>query len=170
MAILKVLQIPNPLLRNKTKPVEKVDDSVRKFMDDLKETCDDENGAGLAATQVGDTRSIIVVMCDEDNPDKCYYMANPEITWKSEEEIDSDEACLSVKGVRNTIKRHAEVKVRYLDYNNEMRSGHFKGKMSRCLQHEIDHLDGVLYIDHLSPLKRKVLMKKYNKFALTETE
>jgi len=166
MSVLKVLQIPNPLLRNKTKSVQKVDNTIRKLMDDLKETCDFEEGAGLAATQVGSSHSVIVVMCDNENPDMCYYMANPSITWRSNEIINSEEGCLSVPGVRHTVKRNAEIKVSYLDYNNELRTGHFKGKMSRCIQHEVDHLNGILYIDHLSPLKRNMVMKKYNKFVL----
>ncbi len=163
MTVLKILNIPNPRLRNKAILVKKVDDEIRKFMDDLKETCKFHDGVGLASIQVGDPRSIIFINFDEESPGHCYYMANPRITWKSDKMIESKEGCLSVPDVFNTIMRHAEIKIDYLDYNNEMRSAHFKENMSRYIQHEVDHLEGILYIDHLSLLKRKILMKKYSK-------
>ncbi len=163
MAVLKILTYPDPRLRNKAKPIEKVDDSVRKLMDDMLETMYKDDAAGLASIQVGDERSVVVMHTDKDDPNAPYCMANLTFLSKSEEEVEMYDACMSVPDVYPKLYRPSEVEVQFLDYNNELRTMKASGRIARCLQHEYDHLQGVLNLDHLSPLKRKFFVKKYEK-------
>ena len=164
MAKRPIITAPDPRLKVKCRAVDKVDDSVRRLMDDMLETMYAAPGIGLAAPQVGDTRRVLVLdVARENEPPQPLKLANPEIVWASEDEIVHEEGCLSVPEHYAEVKRPAEVKVRYLDYENEIRELHATGLLSVCLQHEMEHLDGVLFIDHLSSVKRDIIIRKLAK-------
>lgn len=163
MAILPIIETPDPRLRVKSKPVEKVDDALRRFMDDMLETMYDAPGIGLAAIQVGEPIRVLVIDLQEDGEKQPRYFVNPEIVWESEELSSYAEGCLSVPEVYGDVERPARVRVRYLDYNGEQREEELDGLMATCIQHEMDHLEGVLFIDHLSKLKRDMLLRKLEK-------
>jgi peptide deformylase len=170
MAKLEIITAPDPRLKAKCRKVDKVDDSVRRLMDDMLETMYAAPGIGLAAPQVGDRRRVLVLdVAREDEPPQPLRFANPEIVWASEDEILHEEGCLSVPEHYAEVKRPAEVKVRYLDYENEIREMHATGLLSVCLQHEMEHLDGVLFIDHLSAVKRDIIVRKLLKLRKAET-
>lgn len=163
MALLPVLTAPNPRLKIKAKPVEAVDDDVRRLMDDMLETMYANEGMGLAATQVGVDKRVIVIDInagDEGAPPLVMKLANPEVLSVSEETSLADEACLSVPNLYGGVVRPTKVKIRYLDENNNSIEIDAEALLARCIQHEIDHLDGILYIDHLSRLKREIILRK----------
>ncbi len=166
MAQLNVLIAPDPRLKIVAKPVSSVDDSVRKIMDDMLETMYAEDGAGLAATQVGIDKRIIVmdVVWDEGSKRAPFKMANPEILWCSEETSIHNEGCLSVPGQRGEVERPSKIKVRYLDEKNTLIERDADGMLAVCIQHEIDHLNGKLYIDYFSPLKQQIILRKLKKY------
>jgi peptide deformylase len=169
MAKLSIITAPDPRLKVKCRAVDKVDDSVRRLMDDMLETMYAAPGIGLAAPQVGDPRRVLVLdIARDDEPPQPLRFANPEIVWASEEEIVHEEGCLSVPEHYAEVKRPAEVKVRYIDYENEIREMHAKGLLSVCLQHEMEHLEGVLFIDHLSRIKRDIILRKLSKQRKSE--
>ncbi len=164
MAILPIITAPDPRLARKAKPVAKVDDSVRRLMDDMLETMYLAPGIGLAAPQVGVLQRVIVVDCAKaDEKPQPYKLANPEILWQSEDLLTSNEGCLSLPEHYADVERPAEVKIRYLDEQNEIRELHAKGLLATCIQHEIDHLEGVLFVDHISSLKRNIILRKLTK-------
>jgi peptide deformylase len=164
MAILPIIVAPDPRLAKKAKPVAKVDDSVRRLMDDMLETMYQAPGIGLAAPQVGQLKRVIVVDCAKaDEKPQPYKMANPEILWQSEELLVNNEGCLSLPEHYADVARPAEVKVRYLDEQNEIRELHAKGLLATCIQHEMDHLEGTLFVDHISALKRNIILRKLQK-------
>lgn len=170
MAVLPVLTAPDPRLKATSKPVAKVDDSVRQLMDDMLETMYVSNGIGLAAPQVGVTKRIIVMdLARQGEPLDPLRMANPEIVWQSEEKVVCEEGCLSVPDQYSEVLRPKAVKVRYLDYQNEIRELEADGYLATCIQHEIDHLNGVLFIDHLSFLKRNIILRKLAKVRKLST-
>ena len=166
MAILEVLTAPDPILKKKAEPVKEVDDSIRNIMDNMLETIYHEQGVGLAANQVGILKRIIVIDLQDDDdvkrPAGFYplFMANPTITYYSDEMVEAVEGCLSVPEQRISVSRHVSVKVEYLDYNNNMRELEVSGWLARAVQHEIDHLDGKLLLDYLSNLKKDVVIRK----------
>lgn len=164
MAKLKVYEYPHPVLKQKAEKVGGVDDEMRKFLDDMLETMYAENGCGLAAPQVGVSKRVVVIDIahegEEPNP---LYMVNPEIIWKSEEKEVCEEGCLSLPTLRAEVERPASVRIKYLDYNGDECELCAKDFLAVAVQHELDHLDGVLYIDHVSRLKRQMLIKKLNK-------
>jgi peptide deformylase len=161
VAILTVITAPDPRLKVKSKPVERVDDGVRRLMDDMLETMYAAPGVGLAAPQVGVAKRVIVVdIAREGEPPQPLKMANPEIVWASDETVVCEEGCLSVPDHYSEVLRPKEVKVRYLDHENEIREIHATGFLATCLQHEIDHLDGVLFIDRVSALRRNIIVRK----------
>ena len=164
MAVLPIIIAPDPRLAKKAKPVAKVDDSIRRLRDDMLETMYRAPGIGLAAPQVGELKRVIVVDCAkaEEKPQP-YKMANPEILWQSEELLVNNEGCLSLPEHYADVARPAEVKVRYLDEQNEIRELHAKGLLATCIQHEIDHLEGTLFVDHISALKRNIILRKLRK-------
>ena len=169
MACLTILTVPDARLKVKALPVPLVDDSIRKLMDDMMETMYADDGAGLAATQVGINKRVIVVDLGEHTPDMGpLKFANPEIVWRSTEIKKNWEACLSVPGQSAQVERSAAIRLRYLDENNTVQEKDFDDWAAICLQHEIDHLDGILYIDHLSALKRNLLISKARKFRKSE--
>jgi peptide deformylase len=164
MALLPIIVAPDPRLARKAQSVTKVDDSTRRLMDDMLATMYDVPGIGLAAPQVGVAKRIIVVDCAKgDEKPHPYKMANPEILWQSEEMMTANEGCLSLPEHYADVVRPAEVKVRYVDEQNEIRELHATGLLATCIQHEIDHLDGTLFVDHISSLKRNIILRKLSK-------
>src|ERR1051326_7986248 len=161
MALLPVLMAPDPRLKLKAKPVERVDDDVRKLMDDMLETMYLAPGIGLAAPQVGRAERIIVLDASREGEEKQpLRMANPEILWHSDELATYNEGCLSLPEHYADVTRPAEIRVRYLDHQNEIRTLEAKGLLATVIQHEMDHLDGVLFVDHISALKRNIILRK----------
>jgi peptide deformylase len=165
MAVREIITVPHPLLKQVSKPVEGgVDDELRALMDDMLETMYAAPGIGLAAVQVGVPRRVIVMdLAREDEPRQPRYFVNPEITWRSEEIAVREEGCLSVPDIYDEVERPARVKMRYLDYHGAQIEEDADGLLAVCIQHEMDHLDGVLFIDHLSRLKRDRAISKVKK-------
>jgi peptide deformylase len=161
MANLTILHFPDERLRTVAKPVEQVDDALRRFIDDMFETMYDAPGIGLAATQVNFHQRLIVIDVSEEK-DQPLVLINPEILEKSGEE-EMDEGCLSVPGIYEKVQRADRVKVRALDRNGEPFELETDGLLAVCIQHEIDHLDGKLFVDYLSSLKRQRIKKKLEK-------
>ncbi|MFZ4067618.1 MAG: peptide deformylase, partial [Phenylobacterium sp.] len=155
MALREILTVPNPVLKQVSTPVDGVDDDLRRLMDDMLETMYAAPGIGLAAIQVGVPRQVIVMdLARQDDPPEPRFFVNPEILWASDETAPYEEGCLSVPEVYDEVDRPARVKLRYLDYNGQEVVEEAEGLFAVCIQHEMDHLKGVLFIDHLSRLKR----------------
>ena len=168
MAVLDILVAPHPVLKQKAKPVEKVDARVAKLMDDMVETMYAAKGIGLAAPQVGILERVIVVdVHEKDEPPNPIRLANPEIVWKSEDTSVCEEGCLSVPDQFAEVTRPSAIRVRYLDEKNEVREMEAEGMLATCIQHEIDHLNGVLFVDYLSMLKRNMILRKVQKMQRT---
>jgi peptide deformylase len=164
MAKLTIITAPDPRLKIKAQPVAGVDAKVRALMDDMLETMRDSVGIGLAAPQVGVARRVIVLdVAREGEEPQPMCFANPEILWRSEELATNNEGCLSVPEHYADVTRPAEIRLRYLDYQNEIRELRAKGLLATCLQHEIEHLDGILFVDHLSLVKRGMILRKLAK-------
>jgi peptide deformylase len=164
MAKLEIITAPDPRLKAKAQPVARVDDKIRRLMDDMLETMYGAIGIGLAAPQVGIAQRVIVIDAARDGEKRQpMRIANPEILWCSEEMLVANEGCLSVPEHYADVERPAEIKLRYLDEENEIREMDAKGLLATCIQHEIDHLDGVLFVDHLSALKRGMILRKLQK-------
>lgn len=165
---MKILYVPDPVLKQTAQPVENVDSAVQKQMQDMLQTMYDAPGIGLAANQVGLLNRVLVMDLsnrDKDEEANPICMANPEIVWKSEEISAMEEGCLSIPGQYGEVERPAEVKVEYLDQNGEKQLLEADGLLSHCVQHEIDHLNGVLFIDYLSSLKRNMMVRKVKKLV-----
>jgi len=161
MAILPILTAPDPLLKRTSQPVDRVDGDLRRLTDDMLETMYRAPGVGLAAPQVGVLKRVIVVdIARDDEPRAPLRLFNPEVVWVSDEDAKYEEGCLSVPEHYAEVTRPAEAKVRYIDVENEIRELHATGFLATVVQHEIDHLDGVLFIDHLSQLKRNMILRK----------
>ncbi len=164
MAILPILVAPNPVLKTKAKSVDKVDDEIRQLMDDMLETMYNAPGIGLAAPQVGVGKRVLVMdVSAEDEEPNPICMANPEIIWASEEEELREEGCLSLPEQFAEVVRPKAVRVRYLDKEGEIRELDADELLGICVQHEMDHLDGTLFVDHLSNLKRNMILRKLKK-------
>jgi peptide deformylase len=164
MALLQVLVAPDPRLKIKAKPVTQVDSTVRRLMDDMLETMYVAPGIGLAAPQVGEGLRVIVVDVARDDEEKQpLRMANPEILWRSDELATYNEGCLSLPEHYADVTRPASIRVRYLDHENEIREMTAEGLLATVIQHETDHLEGVLFVDHISPLKRNIILRKLAK-------
>lgn len=176
MTIRPILTVPNPILKKVSKPVEVVDDAIRALMDDMLASMYDAKGIGLAAVQIGEPLRVIVMDLEwgkEDLPDHFAprYFVNPEIIWSSEETNTYDEGCLSVPEYYDGIERSAQVRLRYLNRDNKVVEELCDGMLATCIQHEMDHLDGILFIDHLSRLRRDralAKVKKVQRMALAE--
>jgi len=161
MAILEILTVPNPILKEVSKPVKAVTDDTRKLMDDMLETMYAAPGIGLAAVQVGIPVNVIVMdLAREGEPPAPKYFVNPEILEDVEVLFPYEEGCLSVPDIYDTVERPERVKVTYLDYNGERVTEWAEGLYAVCIQHEMDHLKGVVFIDYLSRLKRSRAVKK----------
>ena len=164
MARLPILVAPHPILKRKAQPVAEVDARVVKLMDDMVETMYDANGIGLAAPQVGVLDRVIVVdVHEKGEPANPIRLANPEIVWSSDEKAICEEGCLSVPEQYAEVTRPQRIRVRYLDEKNQQQEMEADGMLATCIQHEIDHLNGVLFVDYLSMLKRNILLKKVQK-------
>ena len=165
MALRPILIAPDPRLKEKSKPVEgPVTDEHRRLMDDMLETMYEAPGIGLAAIQIGEPLRIIVMDISRDGEPKApRYFVNPEILWRSEELFAYEEGCLSVPEIYDDVERPARVKLRYLDYNGKQVEDDCDGLYAVCIQHEMDHLEGVLFIDHLSRLKKEKALSKLKK-------
>ncbi len=164
MTIKKILTEPDPFLRQKSIPVEKVDDEVRSLMDDMLETMYAAPGIGLAAVQIGVPKRVIVMDLSKGNEKKDpMYFVNPEIITKSENDASYEEGCLSVPNQFAEVNRPDNCKVKYLDYEGNEKTLDAKGLLATCIQHEMDHLEGILFIDYLSKLKKSMIIKKLSK-------
>lgn len=166
MALRPIIILPDKRLRLVSEPVTRVDAPVRKLIEEMFEAMYDAPGIGLAAIQLGEPRRIVTMdLAKKDDPPAPQVFINPEIVWSSEEKKVYEEGCLSIPEYYEEVERPAEVKVKYLDREGQPQEVHAKGILATCLQHEIDHLNGVLFIDHLSKLKRDRVIKKFTKAA-----
>ena len=170
MAILPIITAPDPRLKIKAKPVERGDAGLRRLMDDMLETMYAAPGIGLAAPQVGESVRVLVLDVARDGQARRpLKIANPEIVWASEELAAGEEGCLSLPEQFAEVVRPAEARIRYLDYDNVTREIEAKGMLAVCLQHEMDHLEGVLFVDHLSRVKRDIILRKLVKAKRLKT-
>ena len=165
MSLLPIVTLPDEkTLREVSKPVTGIDSHVKKLWEDMLETMYRAPGIGLAAIQVGVPQRLLVIdLAKDGEPKKPLFVANPEITWSSEALSDYEEGCLSIPEYYEMVTRPAEIRLRYLNRQGEPNEMHATGLMATCLQHEIDHLNGVLFIDHISRLKRERVIKKFQK-------
>ena len=161
MTIKKILIEPDPILRKKCESLEKVDDQVRKLMDDMLETMYKAPGIGLAAIQLGILKRIVVIDISKENEKQNpLFLINPVITKKSKNTSIYEEGCLSIPGQFAEIERPAECTLRYINYQGKNKELKADGLLATCIQHEVDHLDGILFIDYLSKLKKDMIIKK----------
>ena len=151
---------PDPILRKKSDAIEKVDDELRKLMDEMLETMYEAPGIGLAAVQIGILKRLIVIDISKEEKKNPIFLINPEIITKSKNKSVYEEGCLSLPGQFAEIERPAECLIKYLDYQGKQKELKATGLMATCVQHEIDHLNGVLFIDYLSKLKKDMIIKK----------
>lgn len=166
MSIKPLVILPDPVLRLVSRPVERVDDQLRKFADDMFETMYDAPGIGLAAIQVGEPLRVVVIdLAKDDAPPAPILLINPRILERSDDTSVYEEGCLSIPDYYAEVERPAMVRVSYLDAEGKERELAAEGLLATCVQHEIDHLDGVLFIDHISKLKRDMVVKKFRKLA-----
>jgi peptide deformylase len=164
MAVLPIITAPDPRLKVKCEPVAEVDDEIARLIDDMLDTMYLAPGIGLAAPQIGVTKRILVVdVSPKDGPREPIRMANPEIIWSSEELAVYEEGCLSLPEQYADVERPERIKVRYLDEKGEQQEREADGILATCIQHEMDHLDGIIFVDHLSALKRKMILRKLAK-------
>ena len=171
MATRTILTLPDPRLRLVSKPVAKVDAEIRKLVEDMFETMYGAPGIGLAAVQVGVPKRVVTTdLAKKDEPKNPKVYINPELLWASEERATYEEGCLSIPEYYEEVERPAQVRVRYTDLEGKEQELEANGLLATCLQHEIDHLNGVLFIDHISKLKRSRVIKKFAKAARRETE
>ncbi len=170
MAELSIITAPDPRLKIKARPVAAVDDEIRRLMDDMLETMRTAIGIGLAAPQVGVAKRVIVLdVARQGEPPQPMMLANPEILWRSEELATFSEGCLSLPEHYADVTRPAQIRLRYLDYQNEIREIDASGLLATCIQHEMDHLDGVLFVDHISMVKRGMILRKLAKAKRSRT-
>ena len=163
MTIRKILTEPDPFLRQKSHDVYRVDDEARKLMDDMLDTMYAAPGIGLAAIQVGIPKRIIVIDLSKEEEKKPLYFVNPKIIIKSKNNSTYEEGCLSVPGQFAEVDRPNECHISYLDYNGHKKELKAEGLLATCIQHEMDHLEGILFIDYLSKLKKSMILKKLSK-------
>ena len=166
MALRDIIILPDKRLRSVSKPVVEIGDEIRTLVADMFETMYDAPGIGLAAIQVGvPSRVIVMDLSKREAEAEPRVFINPEIMWSSEEKSLYEEGCLSIPEVHEDVERPARVKIRYLDLDGKLQGEDAEGLFSTCIQHEIDHLNGTLFIDHISKLKRERIVKKFTKAA-----
>ena len=166
MAVRDILKLPDKRLRLVSEPVKKIDAGIRALVDDMFETMYAAPGIGLAGIQVGvDKRVVVMDLSKKDDTHKPQVFINPEITWVSKEKSTHEEGCLSIPEYYEEVERPAQVKVKYLDLDGMAQEIEASGLLATCLQHEIDRINGVLFIDHISKLKRDRVIKKFTKAA-----
>jgi len=164
MALKEIKILPDKILREKSAPVEKVNNEIRKLMDDMLQTMYAAPGIGLAAIQIGIPKRVVVMDLSKDKEKKDpFYLVNPEIVWKSENLVSYEEGCLSIPNQFAEIDRPEKCHVKFLDYFGKQQLIKADGLFSTCIQHEIDHLNGILFIDYLSKLKKNMIIKKLSK-------
>lgn len=162
MSLRPILIHPDPRLKKTCDPVAQIDDALRRLADDMLETMYDAPGIGLAGPQVAAMQRIIVMDCikDEDAPPQPMVLLNPQITWTSEDTNVYEEGCLSIPEQYADVTRPKEIEVSWLGLDGDQHSQRFDGLWATCVQHEIDHLNGVLFIDHIGPMKRQMITRK----------
>ena len=166
MALRDIIILPDKRLRTVSKPVAKIGDDIRTLVADMFETMYDAPGIGLAAIQVGvPSRVVVMDLSKRETEAEPKIFINPEITWSSEEKSPYEEGCLSIPDIHEDVERPARVKVKYLDLDGKPHEEDAEGLFATCIQHEVDHLNGVLFIDHISRLKRERTIKKFVKAA-----
>ena len=166
MSIKPLVILPDPVLRQVSRPVERVDDALRRLADDMLETMYAAPGIGLAAVQIGEpVRLLVIDLAKEGEPPAPHVFINPEVLERADGRSTYEEGCLSIPDYYAEVERPASVRVEYLDRDGRRQEIVAEGLMAPCLQHEIDHLDGVLFIDHISKLKRDMVVKKFRKLA-----
>jgi len=171
MALRNIIKLPDPRLRLVSAPVQAVDAELRRLVVDMFETMYDAPGIGLAAIQVGVPQRVVTLdLAKKDEPKNPKVFINPEVVWRSEEKNAHEEGCLSIPEYYEEVERPAQVKVRYLDIDGKQQEVDADGILATCLQHEIDHINGVLFIDYLSKLKRSMVIKRFTKAAKREAE
>ena len=164
MTLRQILTEPNKILREKSQPVEQVNSDLQKLMDDMLETMYAAPGIGLAAIQVGVPKRVIVLdIAPKDKPRNPMFFVNPEIIKKSDNNSTYEEGCLSVPGQFAEIDRPDKCHIKYLDYHGQQKEIKAEGMLATCIQHEMDHLEGILFIDYLSKLKKSMIIKKLSK-------
>ena len=164
MSKKKILTLPDPILRKTSEPVEKIDKKVKNLMDDMLETMYAAPGIGLAAVQIGILKRIIVIdLSKEGEKKKPIFIVNPEIISQSSDLVSYEEGCLSIPNQFAEVERPNTCKIKFLDYEGNKKELEAKGLLSTCIQHEIDHLNGILFIDYLSKLKKEMIIKKVKK-------
>ena len=164
MAIKKILTVPDSVLRKKSLVVEKVDKEIKKLMDDMLQTMYKAPGIGLAAIQIGVPKRVVVIDISKDeNKKNPIFFINPELTWQSKEKATYEEGCLSIPDQFANIDRPEKCNIKFLDYNGNPAEIKAEGLLATCIQHEIDHLNGILFIDYLSKLKKDSIVRKLSK-------
>jgi peptide deformylase len=166
MALRDIIILPDKRLRLVSEPAKAIDTELRLLVDDMFETMYEAPGIGLAAIQIGVPKRVIVMdLAKKDDPKEPRVLVNPQVLWRSDERTTYEEGCLSIPEFYEEVERPAKVRVRYLDLTGTDQELEASGLLATCLQHEIDHLDGVLFIDHISKLKRDRVIKKFAKAA-----
>jgi len=164
MSLLPIITAPDPLLKRISTPVAAVDDDIRKLMDDMLDTMYDAPGIGLSAIQVGVPKRVVVVdVANDDSPRVPLRMANPEVIWSADEFGLHEEGCLSLPEQYAEVERPVAIEVSFLDYDGKAQRLKAENLLATCLQHEIDHLDGLLFVDHISMVKRQMILRKLQK-------
>jgi peptide deformylase len=167
MAILDILEVPERRLTTRSAPVERIDEKLLRLLDDMLETMYAAPGIGLAAPQVGVLKRAFVADLGDEGARAPIYVINPEITWRSETTNVAEEGCLSLPKQFGEVSRFDQVRMRYLDRAGAAQEIAAEGLLARCLQHEIDHVNGVLFVDHLSPLRRRMILRRLAKAKRT---
>jgi peptide deformylase len=171
MTVREIIKLPDKRLRLVSEPVKRIDAGLRKLVEEMFETLYAAPGIGLAGIQVGVAKRVIIMdLSKKDDTRKPEVFINPEVTWASEEKSTYEEGCLSIPEYYEEVERPAVVKVKYLDLEGKAREVEAGGLLATCLQHEIDHLNGILFIDHISKLKRDRIIKKFSKAAKRAAE
>ena len=166
MTIKQIKFVPDPMLREVALPVETITSETKQLLDDMAETMYNAPGIGLAGPQVGESKRLIVMDCSrEDEKDELWQMINPMITQSSDENSKLEEGCLSIPGHTSEVSRPDWVNLKFTDINGKEQQIKAEGLLAACVQHEIDHLDGILFIDHISKLKRDIIWRKVLKEA-----
>lgn len=164
MTALSLVIAPDPIFKKKAESIKNIDDATRSIMDDMLDTLHFEHGVGMAATMVGILKRIVVIDLKDEGKQHKFFMVNPEIIESSEETQKYLEGSLCFPGISADITRPKYVKVRYMDYDGNEQEADADGFLSTCFQHEIDYLNGVTFLDYLSPIKRNTLLRKMNKY------
>jgi peptide deformylase len=166
MALREIIILPDKRLRLRSEPVKSIDKEIKSLVEDMFETMYDAPGIGLAAIQVAVPKRVVTVdLAKKDEPKKPQVFINPELTWTSDDKGAHEEGCLSIPEVYEDVERPVRVRVRYLDLDGKPQEVEADGLLATCLQHEIDHTNGILFIDHISRLKRNLITKRFSKAA-----